>query len=351
MRDQGLDVRRWRSSPETADRSTSCPRTPRGWLGSARTSTTRDVRGTTSSPSRARRRMRRPSSTSFTSCSRRCASRSSSRTASASSPQPFAPKRQLRPPRRPTASGGRRRPIRWAKLVKTVPLAPKEVRRFSKKTTVRQSRAEREVRNHLQARRAEQKETVRAETKIVENALNKTNFQIGAKGGISIGIASVSGTTSAAQQASTSSQEAKSEFHRGGLQGSGRVQAGSNPRDQLQREPRDHGGGIGRDQQSKRRDPGHVPLLRAAAPLPRERADPPTDAGGPRGPGVPETRRDRHVVRRHARVDPAACPARRPLPGRDRQHFRGGRAGARAAGAGSSCCNRSGARTRTPRRS
>ncbi|HKE83371.1 MAG TPA: hypothetical protein VKB50_06440 [Vicinamibacterales bacterium] len=98
------------------------------------------------------------------------------------------------------------------KLVKTLPLAPKEVRRFTKKVTTRKSRAEKEVENSLYSRKTENTETVRVETKIVEKAQSKTNFQLNAKGGVNIGIASASGSTAFQQSAATESQEVKKEF-------------------------------------------------------------------------------------------------------------------------------------------
>ncbi len=97
-------------------------------------------------------------------------------------------------------------------LIKTVPLAPKEVRRFSKKVTMRQSRAEKEVENNLQARKTENTETARAETQIVQKALNKTNFQLSAQGGVNIGIANAKGSTAFSQGAAAESQEVKKEF-------------------------------------------------------------------------------------------------------------------------------------------
>jgi len=98
------------------------------------------------------------------------------------------------------------------KLVKTVPLAPKEVRRFSKKVAVRKSRAEKEAENNLHARKTEASETARAETEIVQKALRKTNFQASAEGGVNVGIASAKGSTAFSQDAGTESQEVKKEF-------------------------------------------------------------------------------------------------------------------------------------------
>jgi hypothetical protein len=97
-------------------------------------------------------------------------------------------------------------------LVKTIPLAPKEVRRFTKKTSIRQSRADKEVQNHMESRRNERSETARAETEIIQKAANKTNFKMSAEGGVSIGIANASGSTGFSQDAATESQEVKKEF-------------------------------------------------------------------------------------------------------------------------------------------
>ncbi len=98
------------------------------------------------------------------------------------------------------------------KLVKTVPLAPKETRRFTKKWIVRQNRAEKEVENNLQARKTESTETARAETSILEKATRKTNFKLSAEGGVDIEIASASASSAFSHEAASESQEAKKEF-------------------------------------------------------------------------------------------------------------------------------------------
>jgi hypothetical protein len=97
-------------------------------------------------------------------------------------------------------------------LVKTVPLSPKEVRRFTKKVAIRKNRAQKEVENNLQSRKTESAETSRAETEIVQKAQNKTNFQMTAEGGVSVGIANAKGSTGFSQDAATESQETKKEF-------------------------------------------------------------------------------------------------------------------------------------------
>ena len=99
------------------------------------------------------------------------------------------------------------------KLVKTVPLAPKEVRRFTKKSVVKQSRAEKEVASSLHSRKTEITETTRVETAIVEKAQNKTNFQMSAKGGLKVaGIGEASATAGASHSAATESHETKKAF-------------------------------------------------------------------------------------------------------------------------------------------
>lgn len=97
-------------------------------------------------------------------------------------------------------------------LVKTIPLAPKEVRRFSKKVAIRKSRAEKEVENSLQVRKSESTETARAETEIVQKAQRKTNYQLSAEGGVNVAIANASGKSAFGQDAATESQEVKKEF-------------------------------------------------------------------------------------------------------------------------------------------
>jgi len=97
-------------------------------------------------------------------------------------------------------------------LVKTVPLSPKEVRRFTKKVAIRKSRAEKEVENNLQSRKTESEEKSRAETEIVQKAQNKTNFRMSAEGGVNVAIANAKGSTGFSQDAATESQEVKKEF-------------------------------------------------------------------------------------------------------------------------------------------
>lgn len=97
-------------------------------------------------------------------------------------------------------------------LVKTIPLAPKEVRRFTKRVVIKKSRAEKEVENNLQSRKIEASETTRAEREIVQKAQTKTNFKLSAEGGVNIEIADVRARSEFAKEASIESQEVKREF-------------------------------------------------------------------------------------------------------------------------------------------
>jgi hypothetical protein len=98
------------------------------------------------------------------------------------------------------------------RLVKTVTLAPKEVRRFSRRTTVKRSRAEKETESSLSSRRSESSETSSTESEIVQKAMRRTNFQLSAEGGVNIGIAHAKGGSSLGQDAASESQETKQEF-------------------------------------------------------------------------------------------------------------------------------------------
>ena len=66
-------------------------------------------------------------------------------------------------------------------LVSTIPLAPKEVRRYTTRRVTKKSRAVKEVEDAMQSRRSESIDTSRVDAEIVDKAQNKTNFNITAK--------------------------------------------------------------------------------------------------------------------------------------------------------------------------
>jgi hypothetical protein len=80
-------------------------------------------------------------------------------------------------------------------LVATIPLAPGEVRRFSSKTVIKRTRAQKELEKALLSRSGESSLTQRAEAEITSRASTTTNFKNTAQGTFNIGIGSVTGTT------------------------------------------------------------------------------------------------------------------------------------------------------------
>jgi hypothetical protein len=98
------------------------------------------------------------------------------------------------------------------RLVKTIPLAPKEVRKFSKKLVVKQSRAHKEIQNSSQSRKDDSSESSRAEAEIIQKAHNKTNFNMAAEGGFDLGVGSGKASTGFGKEAGAESQETKRDF-------------------------------------------------------------------------------------------------------------------------------------------
>jgi hypothetical protein len=105
-------------------------------------------------------------------------------------------------------------------MVATIPLAPKEVRRFTKRQVVKKSRAEKEIRNNLQSHREDAAETSRAEAEIINKANSKTAFQLGTQTGANVGFdagvvdGSFNGGFNAgfSKESSSISEEVKREF-------------------------------------------------------------------------------------------------------------------------------------------
>jgi hypothetical protein len=63
-------------------------------------------------------------------------------------------------------------------LVSTIPLAPREIRRYTTKKVTKKIRAEKEVEDNLQTRKTESQDTSRADSEIVDKAHNNTNFKV-----------------------------------------------------------------------------------------------------------------------------------------------------------------------------
>ena len=66
-------------------------------------------------------------------------------------------------------------------LVSTIPLAPKEMRRYTTRKVTKKTRATKELEDQLQTRRTETSDTSRVESEIVAKAQEKTNFNVAAK--------------------------------------------------------------------------------------------------------------------------------------------------------------------------
>lgn len=98
-------------------------------------------------------------------------------------------------------------------LIKSIPLAPKEIRKYSKKIVMKEKRARKEVEANVENLKSETNSTSRGEAEIVQKAMDKTNFNATAKGSFKIGIADVSGSTSLTQDAENNSAETKKSFH------------------------------------------------------------------------------------------------------------------------------------------
>lgn len=107
---------------------------------------------------------------------------------------------------------------RWAPLsyqvgdlVSTMPLAPKESRRYTCKKVVRKSRAVKEIETALRVRKEESQDTSRDHAEIVAQATNRTNFTANAEGGVNFLVWNAKGshsiTTDSANQSATTKKE------------------------------------------------------------------------------------------------------------------------------------------------
>jgi len=109
-------------------------------------------------------------------------------------------------------------PESWqvGELVQTLPLAPKESRRYTKKMTVSKKRARKEIDNSLSVRRANDSLSTRAESQIVQNAQESTSFDATARGGVQVEVfgvgANAGGSTTFKTSAASDSKEAKNKM-------------------------------------------------------------------------------------------------------------------------------------------
>ena len=98
-------------------------------------------------------------------------------------------------------------------LIKSIPLAPKEVRKYSRKTVRKSRRSRKELETNLETLKSETNATTRSEADIVQDAMDKTNFNASANGSFTVGVWSGGGSSALSQDASTKSAETKKRMH------------------------------------------------------------------------------------------------------------------------------------------
>lgn len=97
-------------------------------------------------------------------------------------------------------------------LVSTIPLAPKEIRKYAVKRIVKKNRATKEIENSLNIRKEESSETARVDAEIVRQANNKTNFKNNAEGGVNFEVWNAKGSHGIEVDAERRSSDTKKEF-------------------------------------------------------------------------------------------------------------------------------------------
>jgi hypothetical protein len=97
-------------------------------------------------------------------------------------------------------------------LVKTIPLAPRETRRYTTRQVTKKSRTTKEIENNLQARRSGADDTSRVDREIVSKAENRTNFKATADGSFGTEAWKVHATGEAGGDAAKASQDTKKDF-------------------------------------------------------------------------------------------------------------------------------------------
>ncbi|QCB44899.1 hypothetical protein [Hydrogenophaga sp. PAMC20947] len=98
------------------------------------------------------------------------------------------------------------------KLVKTIPLTPKEERRYSMKVMRKLSHSQKEAVKNNSSVSAEQSSTSRVESEIMEKAQNKTDFNLNASGSYNVGVSKGKQTTTFGVEAQQESSSARKDF-------------------------------------------------------------------------------------------------------------------------------------------
>jgi hypothetical protein len=105
-------------------------------------------------------------------------------------------------------------PVKYqaGKLVKTIPLSPKEERKYTFKTSRSVKTARKEAEKNNSSLTREQSSTARVEADIVQKAQNKTNFGMSADGSYNIGISKGKNTTTFGVEAQQESSSSRKDF-------------------------------------------------------------------------------------------------------------------------------------------
>ncbi|XXX73251.1 hypothetical protein WMF30_36940 [Sorangium sp. So ce134] len=98
-------------------------------------------------------------------------------------------------------------------LVATVPLAPGESRKYSKRRHVKKSRAEKQIERSSSSHSLQTSEVTRAEADILKKVQSATNFKMTANGSFNIGIGSMEASSEFGGQQSLESANTKKDFH------------------------------------------------------------------------------------------------------------------------------------------
>lgn len=98
------------------------------------------------------------------------------------------------------------------RLVSSIPLAPKEVRKYSTKTVMTRTRNQKEMREQDTKSTSEMSSTSRAEQEIINRANSKTSFSLSANGSINFGIGQIGMQTALNTEAEKFSQDTKKNF-------------------------------------------------------------------------------------------------------------------------------------------
>jgi len=98
------------------------------------------------------------------------------------------------------------------RLVRTLPLSPKEERKYSLKVTRAEKQARKEALKNSSSLKGEQGTTARVEAEIMQKAQNKTNFSLSAEGTYNIGISKGKSTTTFGVEAQQESAATRRDF-------------------------------------------------------------------------------------------------------------------------------------------